>query len=108
MEPEVRKIYDRFYDDQTKQKNAKLLGEFQVIEQIMEDGYDELFIGRNIESGDICLIKGYEVCYYNSGMGYAVYPLKNLLSPCDLCIYNPPSSMDGKPCSICPACAIPR
>lgn len=31
-----------------------------------------------------------------------------LLSPCDLCMYNPPSSMGGKPCSICPACAIPR
>ena len=27
------------------------------------------------------------------------------LTPCDLCKYNPPSSNDGKPCSICPACA---
>lgn len=26
-------------------------------------------------------------------------------SPCDLCRYNPPSSGDGKPCSMCPACA---
>lgn len=24
-------------------------------------------------------------------------------TPCDVCIYNPPSSMDGKPCSVCPA-----
>lgn len=24
-------------------------------------------------------------------------------SPCTLCRYNPPSSTDGKPCSICPA-----
>ena len=24
-------------------------------------------------------------------------------SPCDLCVNNPPSSMDGKPCSCCPA-----
>lgn len=24
-------------------------------------------------------------------------------TPCDLCGYNPPSSGDGKPCSICPA-----
>lgn len=24
-------------------------------------------------------------------------------SPCDLCRYNPPSSGDGKPCTICPA-----
>lgn len=25
------------------------------------------------------------------------------LMPCDLCRYNPPSSMDGKPCTMCPA-----
>ena len=23
--------------------------------------------------------------------------------PCDVCRYNPPSSMDGKPCTMCPA-----
>lgn len=23
--------------------------------------------------------------------------------PCDLCEYNPPSSLDGKPCCMCPA-----
>lgn len=23
--------------------------------------------------------------------------------PCDLCAFNPPSSADGKPCSMCPA-----
>lgn len=23
--------------------------------------------------------------------------------PCDLCMYNPPSSLDGKPCTYCPA-----
>ena len=27
------------------------------------------------------------------------------LSPCDVCKYNPPSSGDGKPCLMCPACA---
>ena len=27
------------------------------------------------------------------------------MSPCDLCQYNPPSSGDGKPCCMCPACA---
>lgn len=24
-------------------------------------------------------------------------------SPCDVCMYNPPSSTDGKPCTMCPA-----
>lgn len=27
-------------------------------------------------------------------------------SPCDLCRYNPPSSGDSKPCSMCPACSV--
>lgn len=27
-------------------------------------------------------------------------------SPCDLCRYNPPSSMGGKPCGLCPASAM--
>ena len=25
------------------------------------------------------------------------------VAPCDVCRYAPPSSMDGKPCTICPA-----
>ena len=24
-------------------------------------------------------------------------------SPCDLCVFNPPSSANGKPCCMCPA-----
>lgn len=28
------------------------------------------------------------------------------ISPCDVCKFYPPSSGDGKPCSICPAAAI--
>ena len=27
--------------------------------------------------------------------------------PCDLCVYNPPSSLDGKPCTYCPATGYP-
>jgi len=25
------------------------------------------------------------------------------ISPCDVCVYNSPSSTDGKPCTMCPA-----
>lgn len=28
--------------------------------------------------------------------------------PCELCAFNPPSSRDGKPCSVCPASAVYR
>lgn len=24
-------------------------------------------------------------------------------TPCELCAYNPPTAMDGKPCTVCPA-----
>lgn len=24
-------------------------------------------------------------------------------APCDVCVYDPPSSRDGKPCGMCPA-----
>lgn len=27
-------------------------------------------------------------------------------TPCDLCRYNPPSSRDGKPCTMCPASPV--
>ena len=30
-------------------------------------------------------------------------PQNEPLTPCDVCMYNPPSSMGGKPCYICPA-----
>ena len=32
------------------------------------------------------------------------YQQKDKLTPCDCCRYNPPSSTDGKACTICPAC----
>ena len=30
-------------------------------------------------------------------------PPNEPLTPCDVCMHNPPSSMDGKPCCFCPA-----
>ena len=30
-------------------------------------------------------------------------PPNEPMTPCDVCMYNPPSSMDGKPCCFCPA-----
>lgn len=29
-----------------------------------------------------------------------------LVCPCDVCMFNPPSSTDGKPCSMCPASPV--
>jgi len=30
------------------------------------------------------------------------------ISPCTFCVFNPPSSGDGKPCCMCPAVAVLR
>ena len=38
----------------------------------------------------------------------AIKRLRELQTPCDLCRHNPPSSFDGKPCSMCPASAVYR
>lgn len=35
-------------------------------------------------------------------------PQNEPLTPCDVCMYNPPSSMSGKPCFMCPACPPER
>lgn len=53
-----------------------------------------------------------KVCNRDVGHGYSICPhyIKNAdvapkseLSPCDVCLFNPPSSMGGKPCTVCPA-----
>ena len=36
--------------------------------------------------------------FFNAG-----YRKQSELTPCDCCKFNPPSSKDGKPCSVCPA-----
>ena len=45
--------------------------------------------------------------YIETPTEQAIEEFQNLPSaqptPCDVCRHNPPSSMDGKPCCICPA-----
>lgn len=57
---------------------------------------------------------------YNSGYDDAIWHVLDVIEhmptltqpneptyPCDLCVYNPPSSLDGKPCTFCPATGRP-
>lgn len=49
-------------------------------------------------------------CFCLDGCDYfspATAPQNKYLDPCDVCIYNPPSSMGGKPCFMCPASGRP-
>lgn len=41
----------------------------------------------------------------HNGYGFPVTTQKSV-SPCDVCMYSPPSSGDGKPCCVCPAASI--
>ena len=48
---------------------------------------------------------------WDSGYNVALSEIKEKIKqmptvevePCTFCVYNPPSSCDGKPCTICPA-----
>ncbi len=40
---------------------------------------------------------------YTKGYKRGQAELRSAHTPCDLCAYNPPSSCDGKPCTVCPA-----
>lgn len=57
---------------------------------------------------------------YNSGYDDAIWHVLDVIEhiptltqpneptyPCDLCVYNPPSSLGGKPCTFCPATGRP-
>ena len=49
---------------------------------------------------------------YEDALWMAIHALRkldeqeNAKTPCDLCCYNPPSSRDGKPCTMCPASPV--
>lgn len=57
------------------------------------------------EHGDENFVLGIEfVLEYAETMPIKVeQTFEDGLCPCDLCKYNPPSSLDGKPCCVCPA-----
>lgn len=72
-------IFDMFYDNPDRQKDAKFLGRFRVIQQIEEeDFYNDLFIGINVDTEQLCLVRGSEVCGYGGGTCYEVFPLKGI------------------------------
>ena len=43
-----------------------------------------------------------------AGGGGVMKAKKLMITPCDICRYNPPSSGDGKPCTQCPAEGVRR
>ncbi len=78
MEYQTMELYDRDYDDPSKRSKSKLLGTFQIIENIESDISLQLFIARNVHTGEVYLFHGFEICGFESGTKYTVYPLKHL------------------------------
>lgn len=76
---EYRKIYTRWYDNNELNidKYRRELGEFKVIEQLLEDAWTDVFIGAD-KNGDIYLINGTEVCGYMGGISYNVKKIETL------------------------------
>lgn len=57
-----------------------------------------------IMDGPCCDYSENPDCPYHKEDGSCWTAFYEPQTPCDLCAYNPPSSLDGKPCSFCPAC----
>lgn len=78
---EIRNIYSMVYDSRSWGTNGygKFLGKFKVIQQITEDGWEDTFVGQNIETEELCLILSHEVCGFGGGISYQVCPLHNVI-----------------------------
>ena len=98
----------REYEEKQKQEEAK-----ERFREKLESGY---FSGKQNQICDTCIHNGKEwhsepcdgCTLSDSHYVSASDPIESEKtvfpdSPCDLCVYNPPSSFDGKPCTMCPA-----
>ena len=74
MDKRIVTIYQRYYDDKTKEPE-NCLGTFEVLQQIVEDAFQDTFIGKNAETNEITLIMAHEIKGVGGGIGYEVTPL---------------------------------
>lgn len=79
---EIRKIYSIVYDNKGAGSNGlgEFLGEFQVIQQLKLDEYVDYFIGKNIDTGEICLILSSEIIGHFGGIKYEVFSLSDYVN----------------------------
>lgn len=76
------KTYRFEYDDKSRgdcgNGCSNFLGEFKVIQELLVDGWRYDYIGINIKTNEVCLIKSMEMTGRNSGMASFVTVLKDL------------------------------
>ena len=80
--PKFKTIYERlwdnpFYKDGSKNE-AKILGEFEIIETLREDGYNSQKIGVLKDTDRVFLISEFEVMGFGGGSRFEVLECKSL------------------------------
>ncbi len=63
------------------------------------DGAEVMILNRNLKQFNRAIIMAIDAL---RKLGAQEQPE----TPCDMCRYNPPSSRDGKPCTLCPASPV--
>ena len=79
-ESNVFNVYSMVYDSKTRGNNGlgDWLGKFKIIQQIVDDYWQDTFIGENVDNGEICLVMAHEVCGTGGGVAYDVFHLPTL------------------------------
>lgn len=82
-------VYSMIYDSKDRGNNGfgEKLGLFKIVRQIVEDYWEDTFIGENISTNELCLVMGHEVCGFGGGIRYEVIPLPELgIKGEDVCV----------------------
>jgi len=83
MKTEYEKIYDRYYDSPINkdgsEKEANLLGEFQILEILEDDMYSSIKIGVLKDTDKIYIINESEVSGFNGGSKIVIYECESIM-----------------------------
>ena len=87
----------------TREEAANILDPETTLEVYAKISYYGGFEGENVWQDAVN-----EACRMGAAALREMDAQEKPKTPCDLCLYNPPSSRDGKPCTMCPASSLPE
>ena len=87
----------------TREEAAKILDPETTLDTYAKISYSGCFEGENVWQDAVN-----EACRMGAEALRTLDAQEKPKTPCDLCLYNPPSSGDGKPCTMCPASSLPE
>ena len=91
----------------TREEAANILDP-EIDIQYLLDFIREHYGKRGVDSALLCECVDAEACRMGAEALRELNAQEKPKTPCDLCLYNPPSSGDGKPCTMCPASSLPE